>query len=120
MQTAAASISQCGYNTSLDILQSGVPALVVPFAEGSEDEQANRAARLVQIGAVRVLDHGQMNAIRLAGEIRSLLDFKPKTATINLDGVRNSARIMESFLHERQSGSFYSSSIPGAIEEVQP
>ncbi len=120
MQSAAASISQCGYNTSLDLLQSGVAALVVPYAEGSEDEQTRRAARLEQIGAVRVLDHTQMTAIRLAGEIRSLLDFKPKAATINMNGQRASAQIIESLFYKRQAGNFYSYSIPGAIEEVWP
>lgn len=120
MRTAAASVSQCGYNTTLDILQSGVPALVVPFAEGSEDEQTKRAERLEQVGAVRVLDHRQMNAIRLAGEIKSLLNFKPKPATINLNGTRNSARMLESFLHERQCGGLYPPSAPSAIEEVWP
>lgn len=120
MQRAAVSVSQCGYNTSLDILQSGVPALVVPFAEGSEDEQTKRAERLEQIGAVRTLDHRQMNAIRLAGEIRSLLNFKPKPAAINLNGAQNSARILEGFLHERQCSGLYPPSTLSAIEEVWP
>ena len=39
LSSAVASVSQCGYNTVLDILRAGIPALVVPFAEGREDEQ---------------------------------------------------------------------------------
>ena len=46
LRAAAASVSQCGYNTTLDLLRTGVPALVVPFAEGGEDEQTRRAERL--------------------------------------------------------------------------
>jgi predicted glycosyltransferase len=32
LRAASASVSQCGYNTALDVLGTGVPALVVPFA----------------------------------------------------------------------------------------
>ena len=53
LDAAAASVSQCGYNTALDLLVSGVPALVVPFAEPGEDEQTRRALRLARLGAVR-------------------------------------------------------------------
>ena len=37
MRDSVASISQGGYNTTLDILRAGAPALVVPFADGAED-----------------------------------------------------------------------------------
>ena len=56
LDTAAASVSQCGYNTALDLLASRVPALVVPFADPGEDEQTRRAMLLRALGAVRVLD----------------------------------------------------------------
>jgi predicted glycosyltransferase len=102
MRAAAASVSQCGYNTSLDILQSGVPALVVPFAEGLEDEQSERAERLEKLGAVRALNQRQMNPIRLAEEIRMLLKFKPQASAIDLNGVRNSAQMLEQLLRARQ------------------
>ena len=46
-----ASISQCGYNTALDLLRTRVPALVVPYATPEEDEQTRRARRLQQLGA---------------------------------------------------------------------
>lgn len=98
MRAAAASVSQCGYNTTLDILQSGVPALVVPFSDGSEDEQMKRAERLERLGAVRVLDQQQMNASRLADEIRGLLRFTPQAPALDLNGARNSARILERLL----------------------
>jgi predicted glycosyltransferase len=103
MRAAAASVSQCGYNTSLDILQSGVPALVVPYAEGLEDEQTRRAERLSQLGAIRVLEHRLMNPRSLADEIRSLLKFKPKRAALDLNGVANSAQTLESLLQKEQS-----------------
>jgi predicted glycosyltransferase len=95
LRAASASVSQCGYNTALDILRAGVPALVVPFAEGAEDEQMTRARRLERLGALRVLDEEQTSAPRLAEEIRALFRFKPRPLGLDLDGARNAARILE-------------------------
>ena len=64
------SVSQCGYNTALDLLRAGVPALVVPFAEGGEDEQTRRAERLGALGAVRVLAAAAADGAALADAIR--------------------------------------------------
>lgn len=94
MVGASASISQCGYNTALDVVQSGVPALVVPFAEGREDEQTRRAERLVELGALRVLPERRLTGARLAREIRALLSFEPARVDLQVDGARETCRIL--------------------------
>jgi predicted glycosyltransferase len=91
LRTAAASVSQCGYNTTLDLLRTGVPALVVPFAEGGEDEQTRRAERLERVGAVRVLEAGRADGPGLAAAIRELLAFRPEPVALDLDGAKNTA-----------------------------
>ena len=53
---AAATVSQAGYNTTLEIVRAGVPALVVPYATPEEDEQLRRARRLADLGVLRVLE----------------------------------------------------------------
>jgi predicted glycosyltransferase len=55
MTRAAVSVSQCGYNTALDIVRAGVPAIVVPFEENGDSEQRARATRLEQLNVVRVV-----------------------------------------------------------------
>ena len=62
---ARASISQCGYNTALDLLRTRVPALVVPYATPEEDEQTRRARRLEQLGVLKVATHinGDIDAL---------------------------------------------------------
>jgi predicted glycosyltransferase len=94
MGRAAASVSQCGYNTAMDILHSGVPALVVPFAEGREDEQTNRAERLAKLGALRSLAAHDLTAPRLAKEIKALDGFRPEASTLDLSGGANAARLV--------------------------
>ena len=98
MRGSAASISQCGYNTALDILRAGTPALVVPFADGLEDEQLKRARRLEARGAIRVLEQEHLKIDRLAAEIRGLLDFVPRPLQLDLEGARNTARLVESLI----------------------
>jgi predicted glycosyltransferase len=114
---ARASISQCGYNTAMDLLRSRVPALVVPFAQGRESEQMNRARRLERIGALRVLQEDELNPQRLADEIRALLRFKPQSGHLNLDGARTSARIMAELVQRRNPDR--TKSRPAATEQKE-
>ena len=99
---ARASVSQCGYNTAMEIIQAQVPALVVPFADGSEDEQLKRAQRLEALGAMRVLEHKDMTPASLAEEMKALLDFRPRTTQLNFDGARRSTRILCDLLKQHE------------------
>jgi predicted glycosyltransferase len=92
MRRARASISQCGYNTALDIVVSGVPALVVPYSTSTENEQSVRASRLAALGAMRHASAAALDAQRLAEEIDALLAFTPRAAALNFDGAAHSAR----------------------------
>jgi predicted glycosyltransferase len=101
LQVAAASVSQCGYNTTLDLLRTGVPALVVPFADGGEDEQPRRAERLERLGAVRVLPADRVDGPLLAAAVRDLLAFRPQPVALDLDGARKTALIVGNLLARR-------------------
>lgn len=94
MRAARLSISQCGYNTALDIVVAGVPALVVPYAAKGENEQGRRAESLAAIGAVRHLAGEALDGVRLAREIATTLDFVPRRAALSLDGARTSAAML--------------------------
>lgn len=100
---ARASVSQCGYNTAMEILQAQAPALVVPFADGGEDEQLKRARRMESLGAIRVLEEKELTPKRMAAEIRNLLNFQPRTAHLNFDGARRSAEIVSDLLARRRT-----------------
>lgn len=102
LSQARASISQCGYNTAMEIIQAQVPALVVPFADGGEDEQLKRGRRLEALGAMRVLEQKELTPNRLAEEISNLINFQPRTAHLNLDGARRSTEILSDLLRRRR------------------
>ncbi len=102
MRKACLSISQCGYNTSMDILRSGVPAIVVPFSAEGEDEQMRRARRLQQLGVIRLLEPSQLEARRLARMIRATLRANQPRAKLNLNGAEQSVEIVKQLLQQKQ------------------
>ncbi|GAB3763321.1 glycosyltransferase [Ramlibacter monticola] len=101
MSTARASISQCGYNTALDLVVSQVPALVVPYATATENEQRQRAERLAALGAVQCLDPDQLDGPALAVAIVDLLQFRPRPAALSLSGARRSAELLAQLAAQR-------------------
>jgi predicted glycosyltransferase len=101
LRSATASISQCGYNTALEIVSARLPALVVPFATPEEDEQTVRARRLAALGAVRMLDPDRLAPHVLLAEARRLLDFRPRAAGLDLDGARRTTRILSELVAGR-------------------
>jgi predicted glycosyltransferase len=92
MRSARASLSQCGYNTALDIVVSGAPALVVPYTTASENEQRARAGRLATLGALQWLDAPAPAPADLAAAIDALLRFRPRPSALDLSGAAESAR----------------------------
>jgi predicted glycosyltransferase len=94
LRSAAVAVSQAGYNTTLEVVRSGAPALVVPYATEEEDEQSRRAGRLERLGALRVLPSDELDPARLADEVERLRDFTPTRPAIDLDGVRGTCRAL--------------------------
>ena len=94
LREAGISVSQCGYNTALEVVRSGAPALVVPFAADGEDEQTRRAERLASLGAIRTLDPQRLDGAALAAAIDDLDGFRPAAAGLDLDGAETSAEIL--------------------------
>src|SRR6185503_20748429 len=98
LRGAAVSVSQAGYNTCLDTVRAGVPALLVPFAKGTDNEQQKRAARLQRLGAVQVLDQEHLHPARLAATIRELMNREMAQPQFDLDGAKRSTQIIASMV----------------------
>ena len=90
----AASLSQCGYNTALELLQARVPALVVPYATPEEDEQRRRARLLTRLGAVRTLAPERLAPGPLARAIEALDGFEPAAPALDVDGARATTELL--------------------------
>lgn len=100
LATAALSVSQCGYNTALDLVAARVSALVVPFAVGREDEQRRRAHRLAALGALQVLEPDALDGATLATVLRAQCAFRPAALAIDLDGATHATRCVAGLVEE--------------------
>ena len=97
----ALSISQAGYNTVLDLVQAGRPALVVPFDAGNETEQALRATALERGGVARVVTLAQ-GPDRLAAAIEGrLAQGSPPPLEVDLDGAAGTVAAIARLLANR-------------------
>jgi predicted glycosyltransferase len=93
MRRAAISVSQCGYNTALDIVRAGVPAVVVPFDDNGDSEQTVRADRLAALNAVRVV-RSAAGADVLAAAIAAATGSTPAAQAFDLCGGQRSLAIL--------------------------
>lgn len=97
----ALSISQAGYNTVLDLLQAGRPALLVPFDAGNETEQALRAAALARAGLARIATVAEGPQALAAAIEAALAQGAPPTAKVDLDGAEGTVAAITHLLAGR-------------------
>lgn len=95
------SVSQIGYNTFVDLLQTRARAVVVPFASAGETEQSQRAAVLSQRKLAQVVAERELTPARLALAMeRSASSPRPLPSAFDFEGAHHTAR----FVAERLMG----------------
>jgi predicted glycosyltransferase len=118
MREASLSVSQAGYNTCMDILQARVPALVLPFTGGGNDEQTIRARKLEALGLVTVLEEAALEPHVLAASMRSRLRAGQPAARPDLAGVVNTAAFVGSQLAKRAKSPLRASTGPALSDHL--
>ncbi len=100
LEKADLSISMAGYNTCMDLLTTGVRALVLPFTAQGNDEQIMRAQKLERHGIVTVLDPVDLEPHTLAQKMASLLRSDRPDPTVGLDtnGAQQTADLIAKLL----------------------
>jgi predicted glycosyltransferase len=97
MQRADLSISMAGYNTTMNILTTGVRAMLLPFTGNDDQEQRLRSERLEALGIVQVIDREDLlNPARLAQKVIDYLQQDPVGMTFDIEGVEKTAQIVQS------------------------
>lgn len=100
LAAADLSVSMAGYNTCMNVMAAGCPALLWPFSQNRE--QRLRAARLARFRGIRVLADSDLAPRRLADLMAACLEEKRREAirepTIDLEGAQTSARWLASFM----------------------
>lgn len=99
---AAASVSMCGYNTALDLMQAGTKSLFIPFDKGGEVEQTLRAQSLSHMHGMRMCSAADLTPERLLHEVTELVAAPQKPpAEIHFDGAAEAVRITTQMVEAR-------------------
>lgn len=99
---AAASVSMCGYNTALDILQSGTPSVFIPFDDGKEVEQGLRGQSLSDMPAIEVLSSRDLSGDSLLHAVDRVMSDGPRAVPEHgFDGAQRSVSITTNLLEQR-------------------
>jgi predicted glycosyltransferase len=98
---AALSISFAGYNTALEAVMAGVPAVLVPFVEGGETEQADRAAAFADAGLAATVPPGGLAPDTLAQAARRALAAGPPARRPDTEGAVRSVALIRGLMEGR-------------------
>jgi predicted glycosyltransferase len=99
IKRARLSISQAGYNTMTDLLNSDTPAVVIPYAEADEIEQTLRAQTLQARGRLIALNQSELGAQNMARAMTAALASNA-ALEVNLNGADNSATMITKWLND--------------------
>lgn len=99
---AAASVSMCGYNTALDLLQAGTPAVLIPFDAGQETEQTLRANSLAALQGITVLTSANLTPDALCRAVTKAIAAPQRSNTgVRFDGAAQSVAIADQLVRAR-------------------
>jgi predicted glycosyltransferase len=89
IQSCAAFITYGGYNSTMEILKSGVPSIIIPRQDGHKLEQFVRAYAFEPYGFFKVLNNKEFS--KLPKTLKYVLENKPEPFLFNMEGAEKSA-----------------------------
>ncbi|MCI0661798.1 MAG: glycosyl transferase, partial [Acidobacteria bacterium] len=98
LRMADLSISMAGYNTCLNIIATGVRAIVYPFTGNNNEEQTIRANKLSGLGIVEVIHPQNLKPELLAEKITLVLNRPASLINapgLDLGGVEKTAAVLD-------------------------
>lgn len=124
LHEASLSVSMAGYNTCMNLIATGTPALVLPFSGGGNTEQTIRAEKLARLGVVGILSQSQLRPDYLAERMVQALRTPPATQTLSLDqdGALKTATCLQELVTKKTSapsdGEPVSFSLPNGHHQI--
>ncbi|PSB17096.1 glycosyl transferase [filamentous cyanobacterium CCP1] len=100
LKQADLSISLGGYNTTMNVLKTGVRSLIYPSpSEDQSGEQTLRARKLEGMGLLRVLSDADLAPERMRQRILTALNQPPTNHLFDLHGAQRSALKLQQLLN---------------------
>lgn len=100
LTAADLSISMAGYNTCMNLLQTGVPALVLPFMQNRE--QLLRAEKLERKAPISLLTKDDFRVDIMSAKIARQLKLQRRKTTIGLQGAEESRKIIDTLFSDKK------------------
>jgi len=102
VEASTLSISQAGYNTTMDILRANARAVLIPYENKDETEQRLRSDLLAEKGLLTVLPLTELSPDRLADAVTAAMAKpRPRPAGVNLAGAEETVRLIENMAASR-------------------
>lgn len=101
MRRADLSISMAGYNTTMNVLTTGVRSMLLPFTGNDDQEQRLRSQRLEDLGIVNVIHRDELEPNRLAQKIFACLSQVPNPVAFDVQGVEKTAQFVREQVNRR-------------------
>lgn len=98
LKAADLSISMGGYNTTMNILTTGVRSMILPFTGNGDREQTIRAEKLEKLGVLRVIYPKDLQPDIFAEKTIAHLQTIPSSVRIDLQGVENTKLFLNELL----------------------
>ena len=103
MQKADLSISMSGYNTTMNVLTTGVRSLLLPFTGNDDQEQRIRAEKLASLGVVEVIRPSDLEPNCFARKVVFYLQQQPTQLKFDCAGVEKTAMHLKQFLNQQKT-----------------
>lgn len=100
LAAADLSISMAGYNTCMNLLQTGVPALVLPFMQNRE--QLLRAEKLGEKAPISLITKDDLRVDILSAKMAQHLKLQRRKTTIALQGAEESLKFINTLMLDKK------------------
>ncbi len=102
MKKADLSINMSGYNTTMNVLTTGVRAMILPFTGNQDREQSIRAEKLSNLGIVKFINPHDLQPDSLAINIINYLKVQPNKISFDANGVEKTATFLKTLAIEQK------------------
>lgn len=101
MQQADLSIGMGGYNTTMNVLSTGVKAMMMAFQGNNDKEQETRLQKLDSLGRVKMIQPEDLQPEKFAQQIINYLEQTPSNLILDLDGVANTRYYLQQLMNKQ-------------------
>lgn len=101
MQQVDLSIGMSGYNTTMNILSTGVKAMMMAFQGNNDKEQETRVKKLDKLGRAKMIHPDNLQPEKFAQKVIEYLQQDKTELPLNLEGVDNTAKCIKQLISKQ-------------------